>query len=73
MNKESKSKFNLLLSELLESFRPGDEAQMFDLVNTLHDIVKGVGSSIARETDTVIYIHVGPVCNSFCYNRIAKC
>mgnify|MGYP006877568519 CR=1 FL=1 len=37
MNKESKSKFNLLLSELLESFRPGDEARMFDLVNTLHD------------------------------------
>ncbi len=27
MNKESKSKFNLLLSELLESFRPGDEAR----------------------------------------------
>ena len=37
MNKESKSKFNLWLSEHPESFRPSDEARMFDLINTLHE------------------------------------
>ena len=31
MNKESKSKFYLWLSEHPESFHPSDEAQMFDL------------------------------------------
>ena len=30
MNKESKSKFNLWLSEHPESFHPSDEARMFD-------------------------------------------
>ena len=37
MNSESKSKFNLWLSERPESFLPGDEARMFDLVNTLYE------------------------------------
>lgn len=37
MNSESKSKFNLWLSEHPESFHPSDEARMFDLVNTLHE------------------------------------
>mgnify|MGYP001325606422 CR=1 FL=1 len=37
MNKESKSKFNLWLSERPESFHPSDEARMFDLVNTLYE------------------------------------
>lgn len=37
MNKESKSKFNLWLSEHPESFLPSDEARMFDLVNSLHE------------------------------------
>ena len=37
MNKESKSKFNLWLSERPESFLPSDEARMFDLVNTLYE------------------------------------
>lgn len=37
MNKESKSKFNLWLSERLESFLSSDEARMFDLVNTLYE------------------------------------
>lgn len=37
MNKESRSKFNLWLSEHPESFRLSDEARMFDLVNTLHE------------------------------------
>lgn len=34
MNKESKSKFNLWLSEHPESFHPSDEARMFDFVNS---------------------------------------
>ena len=33
MNKESKSKFNLWLSERPESFLPSDEARMFDFVS----------------------------------------
>ena len=37
MNSESKSKFNLWLSEHPESFHPSDEARMFDLVNTLYE------------------------------------
>ena len=37
MNSESKSKFNLWLSEHPESFLPSDEARMFDLVNTLYE------------------------------------
>lgn len=37
MNKESKSKLNLWLSEHPESFHPSNEARMFDLVNTLHE------------------------------------
>ena len=36
MNSESKSKFNLWLSEHPESFLPSDEARMFDFVNSLH-------------------------------------
>ena len=36
MNSESKSKFNLWLSEHPESFLPSDEAWMFDFVNSLH-------------------------------------
>ena len=37
MNKESKSKFNLWLSEHPESFHPSDEARMFDFVNSLYE------------------------------------
>ena len=37
MNSESKSKFNLWLSEHPESFHPSDEARMFDLVNSLYE------------------------------------
>ena len=37
MNSESKSKFNLWLSEHPESFLPSAEARMFDLVNTLYE------------------------------------
>ena len=37
MNKESKSKFNLWLSEHPESFNPSDEARMFDFVNSLYE------------------------------------
>lgn len=37
MNKESKSKFNLWMSEHPESFHPSDEARMFDLENSLHE------------------------------------
>ena len=41
MNKESKSKFNLWLSEHPESFHPSDEARMFDFVS-LHAYLKYV-------------------------------
>lgn len=37
MNKESKSKFNLWLSEHPESFHPSDEERMFDFVNSLYE------------------------------------
>ena len=37
MNSESKSKFNLWLSEHPESFHPSDEARMFDFVNSLSE------------------------------------
>ena len=37
MNSESKSKFNLWLSEHPESFHPSDEARMFDFVNSLYE------------------------------------
>ena len=37
MNNESKSKFNLWLSEHPESFHPSDEARMFDFVNSLYE------------------------------------
>ena len=37
MNKESKSKFNLWLSEHPESFHPSAEARMFDFVNSLYE------------------------------------
>ena len=37
MNKESKSKFNLWLSEHPKSFLPSDEARMFDFVNSLYE------------------------------------
>ena len=37
MNSESKSKFNLWLSERPESFHPSDEARMFDFVNSLYE------------------------------------
>ena len=37
MNKESKSKFNLWLSEHPESFLPSNEARMFDFVNSLYE------------------------------------
>lgn len=37
MNSESKSKFNLWLSEHPESFLPSDEARMFDFVNSLYE------------------------------------
>ena len=37
MNSESKSKFNLWLSERPESFLPSDEARMFDFVNSLYE------------------------------------
>ena len=37
MNSESKSKFNLWLSEHPESFHPSDEAWMFDFVNSLYE------------------------------------
>ena len=37
MNSESKSKFNLWLSEHPESFLPDDEARMFDFVNSLYE------------------------------------
>ena len=37
MNKESKSKFNLWLSEHPESFHTSDEARMFDFVNSLYE------------------------------------
>ena len=37
MNNESKSKFNLWLSEHPESFLPSDEARMFDFVNSLYE------------------------------------
>ena len=42
MNSESKSKFNLWLSEHPESFLPSDEARMFDLVNTLYETEESV-------------------------------
>lgn len=37
MNNESKSKFNLWLSERPESFLPSDEVRMFDFVNSLYE------------------------------------
>ena len=42
MNSESKSKFNLWLSEHPELFLPSDEARMFDLVNTLYETEESV-------------------------------
>ena len=45
MNKESKSKFNLWLSEHPESFHPSDEARMFDFVNSLHVEQRGISVS----------------------------